>query len=83
MYYRYEDFRDAFETNVFGPLKVTKAALPHMRARKTGTNVFISSISGWSGMEFNAGYAGTKFALEGEIPRNRITLCKASSTSYH
>ncbi|ETR99736.1 NAD(P)-binding protein [Trichoderma reesei RUT C-30] len=59
------DFRDAFETNVFGPLKVTKAALPHMRARKTGTNVFISSISGWSGMEFNAGYAGTKFALEG------------------
>ncbi|KAK1243402.1 hypothetical protein MKX07_004030 [Trichoderma sp. CBMAI-0711] len=61
----YEDFREAFETNVFGPLKVTKAALPHMRARKTGTNVFISSISGWSGMEFNAGYAGTKFALEG------------------
>ncbi|KAH0489903.1 hypothetical protein TgHK011_001395 [Trichoderma gracile] len=63
----YEDFREAFETNVFGPLKVTKAVLPHMRARKTGTNVFISSISGWSGMEFNAGYSGTKFALEGMV----------------
>lgn len=50
-------------------MKVTKAVLPHMRARKTGTNVFISSISGWSGMEFNGGYAGTKFAIEGTPPR--------------
>ncbi|KAH8124636.1 hypothetical protein FP744_10006420 [Trichoderma asperellum] len=63
----YEDFCDAFETNVFGPLKCTKAILPHFRERKTGTNVFISSISGWSGMGFNAGYSGTKFALEGMV----------------
>ncbi|KAF3074466.1 putative oxidoreductase YusZ [Trichoderma lentiforme] len=63
----YEQFHDAFETNVFGPLKTTKAVLPHFRERKTGMNVFISSISGWSGMEFNGGYAGTKFALEGMV----------------
>ncbi|TFB01873.1 putative oxidoreductase [Trichoderma ghanense] len=61
----YQDFHDAFETNVFGPLKVTKAVLPHMRARKTGTNIFISSISGWNGIGFDAGYSGTKFAIEG------------------
>ncbi|KAM5357569.1 hypothetical protein ACJZ2D_016140 [Fusarium nematophilum] len=58
-------FRAAFETNVFGVLKVTKALLPHFRERRTGTNVLISSISGWHGYEFNAGYSGTKFALEG------------------
>ncbi|KAJ4313212.1 hypothetical protein N0V84_009538 [Fusarium piperis] len=58
-------FRQAFETNVFGVLKVTKALLPHFRERRTGTNVFISSISGFHGYEFNGGYSGTKFALEG------------------
>ncbi|RSL73546.1 hypothetical protein CEP53_000673 [Fusarium sp. AF-6] len=58
-------FRQAFETNVFGVLKVTKALLPHFRERRTGTNVFISSLSGFHGYEFNAGYSGTKFALEG------------------
>ncbi|KAL6898625.1 NAD(P)-binding protein [Trichoderma evansii] len=63
----YEDFHDSFETNVYGPLKCTKAILPHFRERKTGTNVFISSIAGWSGMEFNGGYSGTKFALEGMV----------------
>ncbi|KAF5006346.1 hypothetical protein FDECE_7274 [Fusarium decemcellulare] len=60
-----EQFRDAFETNVFGVLKVTKALLPHFRQRRSGTNVFISSLSGFYGYEFNAGYSGTKFALEG------------------
>ncbi|RTE71140.1 hypothetical protein BHE90_014465 [Fusarium euwallaceae] len=58
-------FRQAFETNVFGVLKVTKALLSHFRERRTGTNVFISSLSGFHGYEFNAGYSGTKFALEG------------------
>ncbi|UPL01388.1 hypothetical protein LCI18_012322 [Fusarium solani-melongenae] len=62
---RDEQFRQAFDTNVFGVLKVTKALLPHFRERRTGTNVFISSISGFHGYEFNAGYSGPKFALEG------------------
>ncbi|RFU72570.1 putative oxidoreductase [Trichoderma arundinaceum] len=63
----YEEFRDSFETNVFGPLKITKAVLPHFRGRKTGINVFISSMAGWSALEFNGGYSGTKFALEGMV----------------
>lgn len=65
---RDSQFRQAFETNVFGVLKVTKALLPHFRERRMGTNVFISSLSGFHGYEFNAGYSGTKFALEGERP---------------
>ena len=60
-----DDFRAQFETNVFGTLKVTKALLPHFRQRKTGVNVFISSLSGWIGHDFCGAYAGSKFALEG------------------
>ncbi|KAK7414935.1 hypothetical protein QQX98_006260 [Neonectria punicea] len=62
-----QQFRESFDTNVFGVLKVTKALLPHFRERRSGINVFISSISGWYGYEFNAGYSGTKFALEGMV----------------
>ncbi|KAI5460862.1 hypothetical protein BGZ63DRAFT_387936 [Mariannaea sp. PMI_226] len=60
-----QQFRDAFETNVFGVLKVTKALLPHMRERRSGWVIILSSISGWHGYEFNAAYSGPKFALEG------------------
>ncbi|KAF4450150.1 hypothetical protein F53441_6668 [Fusarium austroafricanum] len=63
----YEDYLASFETNVFGPIKVTRALLPHMRARKSGTMVFISSVSGWIGHRFTGAYAGTKFALEGIV----------------
>ena len=61
------DFRAQFETNVFGTLKVTKALLPHFRQRKTGVNVLISSLSGWIRHDFCGAYAGSKFALEGNL----------------
>ncbi|KAL5585627.1 hypothetical protein FOVSG1_015016 [Fusarium oxysporum f. sp. vasinfectum] len=63
----YDEFVSSFETNVFGPIKVTRAVLPHMRARKSGTMVFISSLSGWVGHQFTGAYAGSKFALEGVV----------------
>ncbi|KAG5747075.1 hypothetical protein H9Q70_010233 [Fusarium xylarioides] len=63
----YDEFVSSFETNVFGPIKVTRAVLPHMRANKSGTMVFISSLSGWVGHQFTGAYAGSKFALEVEI----------------
>ncbi|KAF5707747.1 short-chain oxidoreductase [Fusarium mundagurra] len=61
----YDEFVSSFETNAFGPIKVTRAVLPHMRANKSGTMVFISSLSGWVGHLFTGAYAGSKFALEG------------------
>ncbi|KAI6754489.1 hypothetical protein HG530_012241 [Fusarium avenaceum] len=63
----YHDFLASFETNAFGPLKVTRAILPHLRERRSGTMVFISSLSGWVGHQFTGAYAGSKFALEGIV----------------
>ncbi|KAH7413980.1 hypothetical protein DE146DRAFT_14094 [Phaeosphaeria sp. MPI-PUGE-AT-0046c] len=63
----YEDWLAQFDTNVFGTIKVTKAILPHFRERKTGTMVFISSLSGWVGHPGCSAYAGSKFALEGIV----------------
>ncbi|KAI1441942.1 NAD(P)-binding protein [Annulohypoxylon stygium] len=56
-----------FDTNVFGVVKVTRAILPHLRKKKSGTMVFISSLSGWHGHAFTGPYAGSKFALEGLV----------------
>jgi len=44
---------------------VTKAVLPYLRQQKSGTMVFIGSLSGWVGHPGGSAYAGSKFALEG------------------
>jgi NAD(P)-dependent dehydrogenase (short-subunit alcohol dehydrogenase family) len=59
------DFRAQIETNLFGPLNVTRAVLPVMRAQRTGHVVTISSTAGLIGQEFCTAYAASKFALEG------------------
>ncbi len=66
-YGRYEDFLAQFDINVFGTIKVTRALLPHFQKRRTGTIVFIGSLSGWIGDPGCSAYAGTNFALEGKI----------------
>ncbi|BCY09255.1 SDR family oxidoreductase [Actinoplanes sp. L3-i22] len=60
-----ENFRAQVETNLFGPLNVTRAVLPVMRARRSGLVVSISSVAGFLGMEFTSAYAAAKFGLEG------------------
>lgn len=57
--------RRQFDTNVIGLLEVTKAVLPHMRTRRSGTIVNISSIGGQITFPLGALYHGTKFAVEG------------------
>lgn len=59
------DVRRMYDTNVFGLLNVTRAALPAMRERRAGHVINISSIGGFrSGAGFGA-YCSTKFAVEG------------------
>ena len=60
-----EDFRAQLETNLFGPLNVTRAVLPVMRGQRAGLVVTMSSTAGLVGQEFCTAYAASKFALEG------------------
>src|SRR6516164_11740812 len=60
-----EEVERLYRTNVFGLLAVTRAVLPHMRARRHGHVLNISSIGGYrSGAGFGV-YCSTKFAVEG------------------
>jgi NAD(P)-dependent dehydrogenase (short-subunit alcohol dehydrogenase family) len=59
------DFRSQIETNLFGPVNVTRAVLPIMRAQRAGLVVSISSTAGIVGQEFCTAYAASKFAVEG------------------
>lgn len=59
------DLRQQFEVNVFGPAALIKAVLPHMRARRRGHILNITSMGGFITMPGIAWYCGSKFALEG------------------
>ena len=59
------DFRAQIETNLYGPLNVTRAVLPVMRAQRSGLVVTISSTAGIAGQEFCTAYAAAKFGVEG------------------
>src|SRR5215218_8869007 len=60
-----EDFRAQIETTLFGPMNVTRAVLPVMRAQRSGLIVVISSTAGIVGQEFCTAYAASKFGVEG------------------
>jgi NAD(P)-dependent dehydrogenase (short-subunit alcohol dehydrogenase family) len=62
-----DDFRAQVETNLFGPLNVTRAVLPVLRKQRSGLVVTISSTAGIIGQEFCTAYAASKFGIEGWI----------------
>ena len=61
------DFRAQVETTLFGPMHVTRAVLPVLRAQRSGLVVAISSTAGIVGQEFCTAYAAAKFGVEGWI----------------
>ncbi|MEU0092422.1 SDR family NAD(P)-dependent oxidoreductase [Kribbella sp. NPDC006257] len=61
-----EAFRSQLDTTLFGPVNVTRAALPQLRAQRSGLVVTISSTAGIaSPVEFTTAYAASKFGVEG------------------
>ncbi|GIG89399.1 oxidoreductase [Plantactinospora endophytica] len=61
-----EDFRAQVETNLFGVVNVTRAALPIMRTRRSGHFLQFSSVGGRVGGTPGLGaYQAAKFAVEG------------------
>jgi NAD(P)-dependent dehydrogenase (short-subunit alcohol dehydrogenase family) len=60
-----EDFRAQIETTLYGPVNLTRAVLPVMRAQRSGLVVTISSTAGIEGGEFLSAYAASKFGVEG------------------
>ena len=61
-----EAFRSQIETTLFGPVNVTRAALPQLRAQRSGLVVTISSTAGIAvAGDFLTAYAASKFGVEG------------------
>lgn len=60
-----DELRRQFEVNVFGAVAMIKAVLPHMRARREGRILNVTSMGGLMTMPGLSYYHGSKFALEG------------------
>jgi NAD(P)-dependent dehydrogenase (short-subunit alcohol dehydrogenase family) len=60
-----EETQRQFDVNVFGPLRVVRAVLPHLREQKSGNILNITSVGGMVGLAHAGIYNGSKFALEG------------------
>ena len=60
-----DEIRAQLETNLFGALWVTQAALPIMRAQGSGHIIQVSSIGGISAFTTVGAYHASKWALEG------------------
>ncbi|MEV6424520.1 SDR family oxidoreductase [Streptomyces sp. NPDC051662] len=57
--------RRQIETNLFGPMNVTRAVLPILREQRAGHIITLSSSAGLIGQEFCVAYAASKFGVEG------------------
>jgi NAD(P)-dependent dehydrogenase (short-subunit alcohol dehydrogenase family) len=59
-----EDVKANFETNIFGALSVIQAALPILRAQRSGHIITVSSIGGLIAFPTGGAYTASKFVIE-------------------
>lgn len=64
----------AIHTNAIGPLNLTRAFLPYMRDRRTGTILFMSSVGAYYGAPGGSAYSGSKGLLEGLVPNLSLEI---------
>ena len=69
-----EQLEAVFRTNVFGTANVIRQVLPHMRRRRSGTIINVSSVAGRIATPYMAPYNASKFAVEGLSESLRFEL---------
>jgi NAD(P)-dependent dehydrogenase (short-subunit alcohol dehydrogenase family) len=69
-----DQMRAQIETNLFGPMNITRAVLPVMRKQRSGKVVSISSTAGVVGQAFCSAYAASKFGVEGWMESLRFEV---------
>src|SRR5262245_19247585 len=68
------DFQRALAVDLFGPLALTQAVLPHMRKRGRGQLIYVSSVVGLRALPYLGGYAAAKAALDRLTESLRVEL---------
>lgn len=68
------ELRKQYDTNVFGLMNVTRAFLPQMRSRASGTIINVSSVGGRTTFPLMGAYNSTKYAVESLSDALRVEL---------
>lgn len=69
-----EDWQRVFDVNLFGVQRVNRAVLPHLRNRRAGLLVHVTSLLGRFTIPFYGPYNASKWALEALTENYRIEL---------
>ncbi len=69
-----EDWQKVFDINVFGVQRVNRAVIPHMREKKDGLLIHLSSLLGRFSLPFFGPYNASKFAVEAMAENYRVEL---------
>jgi NADP-dependent 3-hydroxy acid dehydrogenase YdfG len=69
-----DQVQQMYDVNVFGVMRMIRAVIPHMRKKKNGQIINISSIAGKMVTPVNGTYSSTKFALEAISDALRMEL---------
>ncbi|MCG7587233.1 SDR family oxidoreductase [Photobacterium sp. OFAV2-7] len=60
-----DQIESMFDTNVYGPMRVARAVLPHFRKQRSGCIINVTSMAGEIGLPCTTTYSASKFAMQG------------------